>query len=160
MDCFTVEILKYMAEYGIIEGSYLRIKDIEPIINRQQNADGTIKEVTLSVEEQLAQLPTGWKPVDRIDEDAMQSDNPDNIIVAVPYDNGDRISYRYETKFDTQKVRTQIRELKDNLAATDYRVTKCYEASLLNQPLPYDISALHKERQQVRDKINELEALI
>ena len=81
-------------------------------------------------------------------------------MVPVPYDNGDRISYRYETKFDTQKVKTQIRELKDNLAATDYRVTKCYEASLLNQPLPYDISALHTERQQVRDKINELEALI
>lgn len=149
-----------MAEYGIIEDGYLRIREIEPIINRQPNADGTITEVILSVEEQVAQLPTGWKPVERIDENAMQSDNPDNIVVAVPYDNGDCISYRYETKFDTQKVKRQIRELKDNLAATDYRVTKCYEASLLNQPLPYDISGLHTERQQVRDKINELEALI
>ncbi len=149
-----------MAEYGIIEDGYLRIRDIEPITNRRQNADGTITEATLSVEEQAAQLPTGWKPVDRIDENAMRSDNPDNIVVAVPYDNGDCISYRYEVKFDTQKVKTQIRELKDNLAATDYRVTKCYEASLLNQPLPYDISALHTERQQVRDKINELEALL
>lgn len=149
-----------MIEYGIIEDGYLRIREIKPIKSRQQNADGTTAEVTLSVEEQIALLPTGWKPVDPIDENSMQSDNTDNIMVPVPYDNGDRISYRYETKFDTQKVKTQIRELKDNLAATDYRVTKCYEASLLNQPLPYDISALHTERQQVRDKINELEALI
>lgn len=156
----TLEILIIMTEYGIIEDGYLRIKELKPIISRQQNADGTITEITLSVEEQVAQLPTGWKPVVPIDENSMRSNDPDFIVVAEPYDDGGHISYRYETKFDTQKVRTQIRELKENLASTDYRVTKCYEATLLNQPLPYDIAFLHTERQQLRDKINELEALI
>lgn len=149
-----------MIEYGIIEDGYLRIKEIKPIKRRQQNADGTTTEVTLSVEEQIAQLPTGWKPVEPIDEDSMRSDNPDNIVVPVPYDNGDRISYRYEVKFDTQKVRNKIQQLKDTLAASDYQVTKCYEASLTNLPLPYDITALHAERQLIRDQINELEATI
>lgn len=149
-----------MIEYGIIEDGYLRIREIKPIKSRQQNADGTTTEVTLSVEEQIAQLPTGWKPVEPIDEDSMRSDNPDNIVVPVPYDNGDRISYRYEVKFDIQKVRNKIQQLKDSLAASDYQVTKCYEASLTNLPLPYDISALHAERQLIRDQINELEATI
>lgn len=149
-----------MIEYGIIENGYLRIREIKPIKSRQQNADGTTTEVTLSVEEQIAQLPTGWKPVEPIDEDSMRSDNPDNIVVPVPYDNGDRISYRYEVKFDTQKVRNKIQQLKDSLAASDYQVTKCYEASLTNLPLPYDITALHAERQLIRDQINELEATI
>ena len=149
-----------MIEYGIIEDGYLRIREIEPIKSRQQNADGTITEVTLSVEEQIAQLPTGWKPVDPIDESSMRSDNADNIVVPVPYDNSDRISYRYEVKFDTQKVRNKIQQLKDSLAASDYQVTKCYEASLTNLPLPYDITALHAERQLIRDQINELEATI
>ena len=149
-----------MIEYGIIEDGYLRIREIKPIKSRQQNADGTTTEVTLSVEEQIAQLPTGWKPVEPIDEDSMRSDNPDNIVVPVPYDNGDRISYRYEVKFDFQKVRNKIQQLKDSLAASDYQVTKCYEASLTNLPLPYDITALHAERQLIRDQINELEATI
>lgn len=149
-----------MIEYGIIEDGYLRIREIKPIKSRQQNADGTTTEVTLSVEEQIAQLPTGWKPVEPIDEDSMRSDNPDNIVVPVPYDNGDRISYRYEVKFDIQKVRNKIQQLKDTLAASDYQVTKCYEASLTNLPLPYDITALHAERQLIRDQINELEATI
>lgn len=149
-----------MIEYGIIEDGYLRIREIKPIKSRQQNADGTTTEVTLSVEEQIAQLPTGWKPVEPIDEDSMRSDNPDNIVVPVPYDNGDSISYRYEVKFDIQKVRNKIQQLKDSLAASDYQVTKCYEASLTNLPLPYDITALHAERQLIRDQINELEATI
>lgn len=149
-----------MVEYGIIEDGYLRIREIEPIKSRQRNADGTITDVILSVEEQIAQLPTGWKPVDPIDENSMRSDTPDNIVVPVPYDNGDRISYRYEVKFDIQKVRNKIQQLKDSLAASDYQVTKCYEASLTNLPLPYDITALHAERQLIRDQINELEATI
>lgn len=149
-----------MIEYGIIEDGYLRIREIEPIKSRQRNANGTITDVILSVEEQIAQLPTGWKPVEPIDEDSMRSDNPDDIVVPVPYDNGDRISYRYEVKFDTQKVRNKIQQLKDSLAASDYQITKCYEASLTNLPLPYDITALHAERQLIRDQINELEATI
>lgn len=149
-----------MVEYGKIEDDYLRIREIEPIITRQQNADGTITEVTLSIEEQIAQLPTGWKPVEAIDNNLMQSDSPDDIVVPVPYDNGDRISYRYVKKFDIQKIKRKIQELKDNLASSDYRITKCYEASLMRQALPYDIEALHTERQQVRDKINELELLL
>lgn len=51
-----------------------------------------------------------------------------------------------------------IKMLKDKLASSDYKITKCYEASLLNTELPYNIEDLHTERQEIRNEINRLEA--
>ncbi len=47
-----------------------------------------------------------------------------------------------------------IKELKDKLKETDYRIIKCYEYSLAGKELPYDITELHSLRQEIRDKIN------
>lgn len=59
----------------------------------------------------------------------------------------------------TTEEQKQIRvdELKDLLNATDYKIIKCSECSLAGEPLPYDIKALHEERQTIRDEINEIE---
>lgn len=51
-----------------------------------------------------------------------------------------------------------IKELKEKLASTDYKVIKCNEASLLGEKMPYDMAVVHKERQEIRDEINRLEA--
>ena len=51
-----------------------------------------------------------------------------------------------------------IKQLKEKLASTDYKVIKCNEASLLGSPLPYDMAEVHRERQEIRDEINRLEA--
>ena len=153
MACITLEILIIMTEYGYIEDGYLRAIEIKPTIYNRKREDGT-------VEEQIAELPESWKPVELIDESQMISDDENYIIVAIPYDAGDCIKFRYERKFDRQRIKAEIAALKDSLASTDYRVTKCYEASLLGNTLPYDIVQLHSERQQTRDKINELEALL
>ena len=51
----------------------------------------------------------------------------------------------------------QIAELKAQLAATDYKVIKCSEAWMSGAEAPYDIYALHAERQAIRDQINALE---
>lgn len=59
--------------------------------------------------------------------------------------------------FDMVITKFEIEMLKKQIAATDYKVTKCYEYSLCGLELPYDIKALHAERQALRDKINELE---
>lgn len=53
-----------------------------------------------------------------------------------------------------------IYQLKKQLSSTDYQVTKCMEAQLFGEEFPYDINILHAERQQIRDRINELETLI
>ncbi len=54
----------------------------------------------------------------------------------------------------------QIRILKHRLSDSDYKIIKCTEYSLAGKKAPYDIAQLHKERQSVRDKINELEEKI
>lgn len=52
----------------------------------------------------------------------------------------------------------EIERLKSELQESDYKVIKCAEAICLNAELPYDMTALHNERQALRDKINELES--
>ena len=51
-----------------------------------------------------------------------------------------------------------IESLKSELQESDYKVIKCAEAICLNAELPYNMTTLHKERQALRDKINELES--
>jgi hypothetical protein len=54
-------------------------------------------------------------------------------------------------------IEEQITSLKEELSSTDYKIIKCSEAQLVGEEIPYDIVALHTERQAIRDKINELE---
>lgn len=45
-----------------------------------------------------------------------------------------------------------IAELKAQLNSTDYKIIKCSECSLAGTELPYDIAALHAQRQAIRDE--------
>lgn len=142
-------------EYGYInEDGYLRTKVLEPtVIQYKDEETGEIKSRTVSIKEQLAELGSFWKPVDQIDTESLVSDDPDYNIAIVPYENGDKISYRYEKVFNNNKLKV----LKDELKDDDYKIIKCYEASLVGEPLPYDIEALHTKRQKIREQINMLE---
>lgn len=51
----------------------------------------------------------------------------------------------------------RIAELKSQLDSTDYKIIKCSEYQLAGVELPYDVVALHAQRQAIRDEINELE---
>lgn len=51
----------------------------------------------------------------------------------------------------------EIERLKSELQESDYKVIKCAEALTIGAVMPYDVVSLHKERQALRDKINELE---
>jgi hypothetical protein len=50
-----------------------------------------------------------------------------------------------------------VDSLKQNLINTDYQVIKCYEASLLNEEMPYNLQELLAQRKAWRDEINALE---
>ena len=52
----------------------------------------------------------------------------------------------------------EIELLKSELQESDYKVIKCAEAMAVGAEMPYDVASLHKERQALRDKINELES--
>ena len=51
-----------------------------------------------------------------------------------------------------------IESLKSELQESDYKVIKCAEAMAVGAEMPYNMTALHNERQALRDKINELES--
>lgn len=154
-----------MVEYGYInENGFLVSKILEEYTERYRDEeDGEIKERTISIEEQINILP-GWKPVDLVDDTKLQC--PENYSVRIiPYDDGDKICYRYEQKFNVKSVQQKISVLKNSLTSNDsnigdYRITKCYEASLVGVDMPYDVSDLHNKRQVVREQINNLEELI
>lgn len=147
-----------MKEYGYIEDGYLRSRILEPYIERFQTETGEIETRTVSVEEQIKQLSSEYKPVDAIDESLMVCDDDNYTIRLVPYDNGDKISYRYEKVVNNYKLNADIEALKAELAETDYQVIKCYEASLVGEELPYDMKMLHTSRNAIRARINEIQA--
>lgn len=58
---------------------------------------------------------------------------------------------------DNGLLLSEIERLKSELQESDYKVIKCAEAMTIGAEMPYDVASLHKERQALRDKINELE---
>lgn len=126
-----------MARYGYIENGFLRAREVE--------------------QGQVQNLSSEWKPVDDIDESKTISDDDNYTIRLVPYDNGNRISFNYEKVVNTTKIQGEIDAIKAELSETDYQVIKCYEASLVGEELPYDIKALHEDRNEKRAQINALE---
>ena len=65
---------------------------------------------------------------------------------------------RYMERDRQSELILDIESLKSELQESDYKVIKCAEAICLNEELPYNMTALHNERQALRDKINELES--
>lgn len=59
---------------------------------------------------------------------------------------------------DNGLLLSEIERLKSELQESDYKVIKCAEAICLNAEMPYNMTALHNERQAMRDKINKLES--
>lgn len=55
------------------------------------------------------------------------------------------------------QLNAQIDGLKAQIAASDYKVIKTYEYTLLGEQTGYDMEAVHAERQALRDQINTLE---
>lgn len=65
---------------------------------------------------------------------------------------------RYMERDRQRELILDIESLKSELQASDYKVIKCAEAMAIGAEMPYDMTALHNERQALRDKINELES--
>ena len=58
---------------------------------------------------------------------------------------------------DNGLLLSEIERIKSELQESDYKITKISEAMSIGAELPYDAQALHKERQALRDRINQLE---
>lgn len=64
-----------------------------------------------------------------------------------------------EEEIAQQQREARIWDLKELLAQGDYKIIKCAEAQLTNEPMPYDVATLVAERNAMRAEINELEAM-
>lgn len=68
------------------------------------------------------------------------------------------MDYKQQTAEECRQMRyMEIERLKSELQESDYKITKIAEAMAIGAELPYDAKALHKERQALRDRINQLE---
>ena len=65
---------------------------------------------------------------------------------------------RYMERDRQRELILDIESLKSELQESDYKVIKCAEAMAVGAEMPYNVTELHKERQALRDKINELES--
>lgn len=62
-----------------------------------------------------------------------------------------------EEEIDRHNRQHEKRIAKEKLQESDYKIIKCMEYFLCGKDLPYDIKALHKERNEHRKKINDNE---
>ena len=69
-----------------------------------------------------------------------------------------QIVYNEQVVDDNGLLLSDIERLKSELQESDYKVIKCAEAMAVGADMPYDVASLHKVRQALRDKINELES--
>ena len=69
-----------------------------------------------------------------------------------------QISVNEQVVDDNGLLLSEIERIKSELQDSDYKVIKCAEAMAVGAEMPYNVTALHKERQALRDKINELES--
>ncbi len=58
---------------------------------------------------------------------------------------------------EESQAKWRIAELEEALRGNDYKIIKCFEASALGKEMPYDLAALHSEREKARDEINRLQ---
>ncbi len=127
------------------------------------------EEEGLTAEEAARLEASGYSKV--IDGGTPPGYDPETMSLHVSYEKTDSGQYMavYATQTDTEKIRTKIDALKAELAASDYKIIKMLEYSMLpalmsngepgvNSP-PYDIETVHSERQALRDEINRLEQL-
>lgn len=143
--------------YGWFENGCLRTVELEDKIQRYDE-DGVTKEITISVDHYIEVARSqGLKPVDPIDQERMETHEEDYVVLAEAVEHEDRIGWIYRNVPDILKLRKQIKKLQDEIASTDYRVIKCYEASLVGDPIPYNIQELRTSRQAIRDSINAIE---
>lgn len=143
--------------YGWFENGCLRTVELEDRIQRYDE-DGVTKEITISVDHYIEVARSqGLKPVDPLDTERMETHEEDYITLAEAVEYEDHIGWNYRDEPDFPKFKREIKSLQDELASTDYRVIKCYEASLVGDPMPYDIQELRTTREAARARINILE---
>ena len=166
IDAIDYEVEKKRAESTLkdrVESLGTTLDDLKRINSKIKKTEDDIKllNAVVGIEKDYSDTIT------QIDEykELVTSSVPDfnELDQAVPYyeEKDGRVNMLWEIrKNEPTRVYHKIDDLKKELSDSDYKIAKCYEASLLNQEMPYDIETLYNERQAKRDEINRLESLL
>jgi hypothetical protein len=73
---------------------------------------------------------------------------------------GEKVYQIWNVVVDSFYYVSQINKLKQQLESSDYKIMKCYELSMIGEPMPYDVFQMHTERQDLRDEINRISDLL
>lgn len=139
---------------------------INPILKKKES-DRTIEELMLiikrkNIEDQKKEelnLLSEYKDFDKEE----QPSDLGEFDLAVPYyvEIDGVVIRKWEVVCDDSvKIASKISKLKNELESTDYKVIKCYEASMTQSPMPYNLEELVAERESKRAEINRLEELL
>lgn len=123
-------------------------------------ADYRLKNSSISEEEYEKRMQEINSLLPFIESTAPNIGENDSLLPYYEVENNSIIQKWEIVNNDINIINQKIKDLKTQLSNSDYKVMKCYEATLLNLPLPYNIDEIHEIRQDCRDKINELEALL
>lgn len=130
---------------------------------KQRNAQGQLADVTTNMSREFWSEESKDNFITRLEEREItptvtEYEQPTQDIIDLV--DGKNFSYIDEAMALIDKPNeAKIAELKTQIQATDYKIIKCSEYQLKGLELPYDINALHTERQALRNMINELEIL-
>lgn len=127
------------------------IEELLLIVRRKEIEDAKTNSLN-AIEEFKEFVPSSFN------EELGEFDSPKPYYV----EEGNSVLQKWEVvKNDTAKIASKISELKGSLESSDYKVMKCYEATIADSTeMPYDVTELTKERQEIRDEINRLEAIL
>ncbi len=105
-------------------------------------------------------LRDGFLPFEREEEPEDVVDGLGGYELLYRQDKDHIVGYYVAIERDPQKIEARIATLKEELAATDYKVVKNQELQMLGQACAYDPEALHAEREPIRVAIRELEGYV
>lgn len=166
IDAIDYEVEKKRAESKLrdrIESLGTSWEELRRINSKKKKTDDELKllNTIMAVEKEYADT------IAQLDnyKDLITSDIPDftDLDQAVPYyeEKDGKVCMLWEIREnDPMRISEKINSLKNELSNSDYKIAKCYEASLLKRELPYDVETLYTERQAKRDEINRLTALL
>ena len=140
---------------GKFTNNVLEIKILEDYTRREVDDNGKEVTILITATSQLpAMLENGWKPVEEIDTTQLECSKEFYSTLVEPIEKEETIGFIYTKRLDKRLVSNEIDKQKAILSNEDYKITKCYEASLLGMSLPYDIASLHSQREEKRQIIN------
>lgn len=153
-----------MKKYGYMDkDGYLKVAYANEETRPFRNLKGEKKERTISIEESIELLEAkGYKLVEEIDEAKVLCPEEEYYLqIPIPYDKGDSIGYRYVKRFDFHKVKLKIEDIKDELSKSDIKITRLYEASLIDPNTNNkEAKALLTKRQAMREEVGKLQDLM